>query len=179
PAGARRGGEPFHVSVTPRRRRPDPPRATPTPRPEHGCHRRSGRGVAWFPNRTTCGWTMGTTDLDTALDTLPPGALACRDYGHTWKPFDAWRVARGAVEQRLRCPSCNTVRRRLLSRTGDVLAVGYLYPDGYLIAGLGRLTGTDRNRIRLATLAGLTVRDTAPDDIGAQPGRPGPKPRRR
>lgn len=106
---------------------------------------------------------MGTKDIDAALATMTPSALDCRDYGHTWKPFDAWRVARGAVEQRLRCTSCGTVRRRLLTRTGDIMASGYIYPDGYLIAGLGRLTGSDRGRVRLATLAGLTVRDT-PDE---------------
>lgn len=100
-----------------------------------------------------------TKDIDAALATMAAGALDCRDYGHNWRPFDAWRVARGAVEQRLRCQSCGTVRRRLLSRQGDVLAVGYVYPEGYLIAGLGRLTGSDRGRVRLATLAGLTVRD--------------------
>lgn len=50
------------------------------------------------------------------------------------------------------CTRCETVRRRLLDGNGGLLANGYTYPEGYLVQGVGRLTGDDRNGLRLAGL---------------------------
>jgi hypothetical protein len=111
-------------------------------------------------------WTLKPSDVDAALDRLPAGALDCRAYGHMFRPVDAWYVprGRGAVMQRLRCAGCGSERRLALARDGDVTASRYDYPDGYLIKGMGRLTGSDRGRLRLAGLAGLPVRQGPPDE---------------
>jgi hypothetical protein len=41
---------------------------------------------------------------------------------------------------------------RLLTSTGAQLGNAYHYPDGYALQGFGRLTGTDRDAVRLASL---------------------------
>jgi hypothetical protein len=108
---------------------------------------------------------MKPSDVDAVLDQLPAEALNCRVYGHDLRPHDAWYVGRKAVEVRLRCRHCGTQRRILQSRVGgDILASGYVYPDGYLITGVGRLTGSDRGRARIRALAGLPVRQGPPDE---------------
>jgi hypothetical protein len=63
--------------------------------------------------------------------------LACRELGHTWKPLTVtWASKENVYDRQLRCPSCRTVRRQVLSRQGHVLRNSYIYPDGYLAKGL-------------------------------------------
>lgn len=95
-----------------------------------------------------------TKDLDAAIDSMPESHLHCRDYGHSWSPFTARKLAgaRGGYEQHLRCSRCHTTRKRLLDRNGEIVSGGYDYADGYLVAGLGRLTGSDRGHIRVASV---------------------------
>lgn len=92
-------------------------------------------------------------DLDKAIETMPETHLHCRDYGHAWRPFTARYVpAERAYEQSLRCSRCKAQRHRLLDSHGSVIRSGYDYPDGYLVQGLGRLTGDDRGLVRLASI---------------------------
>jgi hypothetical protein len=96
---------------------------------------------------------MGRTrDLDTALAAMPAQFVACRDYRHAWQPHDAYRI-RGGYDTRVQCGRCETVRHRILNARGEVISSRLIYPDGYLLSGLGRLTGTDQGRVRLAGLA--------------------------
>jgi hypothetical protein len=79
--------------------------------------------------------------------------LLCRDFGHAWRPFQARYIPqRRQYEERLKCGRCQTVRVRLLTSTGAQLGNAYHYPDGYALQGFGRLTGTDRDAVRLASL---------------------------
>lgn len=93
------------------------------------------------------------THLAEALSDMPATHLMCRDYGHSWEPFTAARLAGGkGYEQTLRCGRCQTTRRRYLDSRGEVVQGGYQYADGYLIHGLGRLTGADRGAVRIASV---------------------------
>lgn len=104
-------------------------------------------------------------DVDAAINAMASEHLQCRDVGHHWRPWDAYRLPRGrGYDQRMRCGCCATVRHRVLDRTGDVIRQSYRYPDGYLVDGVGRLTGADRGTLRIRDLMiGGTLRET-PDE---------------
>jgi hypothetical protein len=53
---------------------------------------------------------------------------------------------------------------RYLSRTGHQLGGQYDYPEGYLVKGMGRLTGSDRDVIRLQSVLAVLAPDTAEED---------------
>lgn len=79
--------------------------------------------------------------------------VQCRDFGHSWRPLSArWLEKQSCYESVLRCTRCGTDRHRWLSSTGTQLSGAYEYADGYLVKGLGRLTGTDRDMVRLASV---------------------------
>lgn len=86
------------------------------------------------------------TPVGDAIAGMPDTHLLCRDFGHSWRPWDAqWIPQRRQYVE-------STVRKRLLDEYGAQLAQSYTYADGYLVHGLGRLTGDDRNSLRLAGL---------------------------
>lgn len=90
------------------------------------------------------------------LPDIQPEHLACRDYGHAWQPFTAeWHRKQRAYFVQLRCARCGTVRARLLDRYGAQISNHYTYPDQYLVHGSGRLTGAQRDGIRLASVQRL------------------------
>ena len=80
--------------------------------------------------------------------------LLCRDLGHVWHPDNASFDQRmRAYKQVLRCPRCTTERRRMLSRSGEILASSYKYPARYLAPkGLGPYDTTVRSTLRLASI---------------------------
>lgn len=93
------------------------------------------------------------TPISDAIAGMPDTHLLCRDFGHSWRPWGAeWIPQRRQYAEALVCSRCDTVRRRLLDEYGAQLAQSYTYADGYLVHGLGRLTGDDRNSLRLAGL---------------------------
>jgi hypothetical protein len=60
-------------------------------------------------------------------------ALHCRELGHNWRPLTAtWDPKARVFDRSLRCPSCQTIRRQVLSQRGEVLGNRYEYPPGYL-----------------------------------------------
>jgi len=84
---------------------------------------------------------------------MPDTHLLCRDFGHSWRPWTAqWVPQRRQYVEALVCVRCECVRKRLLDEYGAMLGNSYDYPDGYLVHGVGRLTGDDRNDLRLAGL---------------------------
>lgn len=91
-------------------------------------------------------------DVEEAVNGMPAGHIFCRDYGHTWQPNTVHKLKGGAYDQVLRCPRCDTYRHRVLDRDGSVVTNQYRYESDYLIAGLGRLTGSDRGVLRLASV---------------------------
>lgn len=62
--------------------------------------------------------------------------LACRELGHTWRPFAVEpvierRAIRGFVRV-MRCSQCRTERHQTLDGRGGIVDNRYRYPDGYL-----------------------------------------------
>jgi hypothetical protein len=93
------------------------------------------------------------TPVGDAISTMVDTHLLCRDFGHSWRPWAAeWIPQRRQYLEALVCHRCEAVRRRLLDEYGAQLGQSYTYPDGYLVKGLGRLTGDDRNSLRRAGL---------------------------
>lgn len=94
-----------------------------------------------------------STPLGEAISAMNDDQLLCRDFGHSWRAWTAeWIPQRRQYLEALQCARCQTVRRRLLDEFGAQLANSYTYSDGYLVHGIGRLTGDDRNDLRLAGL---------------------------
>jgi len=103
-------------------------------------------------------------ELEKAFGTMPKAALHCRDFGHSWRAFQAYRLPRRqGFEQILRCERCGTDRHSILNVFGDVISRHYRYPDGYLVDGIGRLTGHDRGMLRVASILDGPLVDGAPD----------------
>lgn len=113
--------------------------------------------------------------VSTALGAMPDTHLLCRDFGHSWRPWDAqWIPQRRQYVEALLCSRCQTVRKRLLDEYGAQLGQSYTYADGYLVHGLGRLTGDDRNAVRLAGLRVVmqaAESDAQQPESGKRPGR--------
>ena len=80
--------------------------------------------------------------------------LLCRDLGHVWHPDSAsFDNRQRAFKQTLRCDRCTTLRRRMLSKTGEILASSYVYPRRYLAPkGLGPYDTGVRSTLRLASI---------------------------
>lgn len=81
---------------------------------------------------------------------LPDEFLSCRDFGHSWAGVRArWVPAERAWHRVMQCRRCQSERIQVLSQTGAILSGRYDYAEGYLTHGIGRLTGTDRDALRL------------------------------
>lgn len=92
-------------------------------------------------------------DVAAAVVEMPQDYALCRDYGHQWNPSNAeWLPKEQCYRVTLKCPRCTTVRTVLRNRRGHQLESHYDYPDGYAIKGLGFLSGTDRDQIRLRSM---------------------------
>ena len=86
---------------------------------------------------------------DVFASRLSDKALHCRELGHTWRPLAAsWDAEARAFDRRLRCSSCRTERRQVLTATGHVVSNGYVYPAGYLATHVEGMTGA-RDLFRL------------------------------
>lgn len=96
-------------------------------------------------------------ELGEAIKGLRPEFVQCRDYLHAWRPFTCqWMPSFNVYEAREQCMRCGTIRVREMDRRGHVLARRYEYPEGYSMKGYGRLSGDDRDAIRLASIMNLT-----------------------
>lgn len=97
--------------------------------------------------------------MDEALDKLNPDYIQCRDTGHLWQPSRTdWISRYNAYESQLKCQRCSTKRIRWISRTGAMdTKKAYEYPDGYQMKGIGRMTGGDRDKIRLRSILRVAV----------------------
>lgn len=105
--------------------------------------------------RTRLGRMRAMRLVQTAPD-VQPEYLACRDFGHAWQPFTAtWNAAERSYFVQLRCARCLTLRARVLDRFGQQISNRYEYAEGYLTKGLGRMTGAQRDALRLASVQRL------------------------
>lgn len=103
-------------------------------------------------------------DITTWARELRTDFLQCRDFGHSWRPHTArWDNEAHAYRTQLRCSRCRTIRVRWIGRTGQQLGASYDYADGYMVKGVGRLTGTDRDALRLASVLRVLPEDADED----------------
>jgi hypothetical protein len=89
--------------------------------------------------------------------------VACRIYGHGWKPLSVTRDSNGyTVIQR--CASCGNRRLQAMDFRGFAGPWTYIYKEGYLTKDLGRIGSDGRAVLRLAAIRNLTVRDVSDSD---------------
>lgn len=101
--------------------------------------------------------------VETFAATLPEGYLACRELGHTWRPWRAtWDAATRAYERELRCPRCKTERRQLVSATGHAITNSYRYPEGYQAKHVAHEVRVSRDVFRLEALTRYLSDDAKP-----------------
>lgn len=87
--------------------------------------------------------------------------VQCRDFGHSWRPFSArWLAGSNCFVEILQCARCATERSRMLGARGQLLSNRYVYADGYLVKGMGQLTGTDKDSLRLRSIQSILITDT-------------------
>lgn len=96
---------------------------------------------------------------------LPEEFLACRDYGHLWRPRSARYNAEGNHYTRtMACGRCHTERDQDLSASGAILSGHYDYADGYTAPrGQGRLGTEARDSLRLESILRLLGADSGPE----------------
>ena len=105
------------------------------------------------------------SDLDALIDHMPENHLQCRDFGHSWRPYTAtWDAPARCYVTQLRCSRCRTLRERIIGQNGQQLGSHYLYADGYLVEGMGRLGPADRNHLRLVSVLRVLIEDTAEEN---------------
>lgn len=91
--------------------------------------------------------------VETFAATLTTSYLACRELGHTWRPWRAaWDKSVRAYDRELRCSRCKTVRRQLINDLGHVLTNNYVYPDGYQAKHVEHEVRISRDVFRLESL---------------------------
>lgn len=106
-----------------------------------------------------------SVDVDQTISGMRDDHLQCRDFGHSWRPYTArWSPEDRCYETQLRCQRCKTIRVRLIGQRGEQLSNHYDYADGYIVKGMGRLDGDERNRLRLESVQRIMPNDTAEDD---------------
>lgn len=90
---------------------------------------------------------------------LSESFLQCRELGHNWKPWTVrWLPEEVHYERALKCSRCHTERWQALTDRGAVLSGHYVYPDGYVVQGLGRIVGEGRDALRLESLTRALAR---------------------
>lgn len=91
--------------------------------------------------------------LDSFAHDLTAAYLACRDLGHTWRPFrGSYDESAGVFERELRCRSCKTIRRQVVTSHGHVLSNNYTYADGYQAKGVDSAGDRSRDTFRVEAL---------------------------
>src|SRR5882762_6238290 len=92
-------------------------------------------------------------DVDKLVHEMSTEFLQCRDFNHSWRPFTAeWVSEEKSFRVQLKCQRCKAKRVRYIGQSGGLISSHYDYPDGYLIKGLGPLSGTDRDYLRLQSV---------------------------
>lgn len=78
--------------------------------------------------------------------------LTCRAGNHAWAASYAERV-RGGYNRTEKCRNdCGCERYQELDRWGLVIKSNIRYPKGYLLKGIGRLTGMAKGAVRVEAI---------------------------
>lgn len=102
------------------------------------------------PKRKPATVTPHEAEVEKAIAAMSIDHIQCRDTGHSWRRHNAkWLTVDNCWEQTLICEHCSTERLRFLSARGAILESRYEYAPGYVVKGIGRLTSSDRDGIRL------------------------------
>ena len=100
-------------------------------------------------------------DVERAAEEWSDGQIACRAYGHTWRPVTVFHTP-GVYTILQRCPRCRNERRQEIDESGYPLSQWRMsYVDGYLLRQLGRVGTHGRAVLRLATLRNLYVEEVS------------------
>lgn len=102
------------------------------------------------------------SEFEQRVYAMPLEFIQCRDYMHSWRPLSArWMPSFNYFEQVLICGRCRTTKERKIGRRGQILESHYTYADDYQMPkGQGRMTGTDRDVLRLASVRAVLAPDT-------------------
>lgn len=85
--------------------------------------------------------------------------IECRTLQHAWRYTEVERKDRRTLEQWMLCPRCSTRKvQEIDSRTGEIRATRYHYPEGYVIDGLGFMSKAERGSLRLRAISRKTRR---------------------
>ena len=95
-----------------------------------------------------------TAQMRRIVQAMDTAHVDCRDLTHAWEPYTAAKEG-GGYKRIVRCPRCGTRRIDLLTRAGGVRRRRYVYPENYLVKGIGQLTGDTKNMMRLEGLKRL------------------------
>lgn len=89
-------------------------------------------------------------DVESVIADMPDNFIQCRDFNHSWRSHNAnYDAGSQSYDVTLKCTRCKAERIRTIDSHGGLVSSHYDYKDGYLIKGMGRLTGNDRNALRL------------------------------
>jgi hypothetical protein len=111
--------------------------------------------------RTTTEGYADRSEVASFAQELSVNHLHCRELGHLWRPWVAqWAQEHEGYERALRCTRCRTERWQIISASGAVVSSHYVYPEGYIHLGLGRIVGEGRDALRLESLT-RALTDTA------------------
>lgn len=87
------------------------------------------------------------------IENLPDKFLQCREMGHNWGPYTAFRYKDGGFQRTLICSRCKMRKVQDLTSRGMLTgSTTYLPPDGYRIKGLGQLAGEERGLLRMESV---------------------------
>lgn len=92
-------------------------------------------------------------NVDQVIQDMPDRYIQCRDFNHSWRAHDAqYDEGSRSYDVTLKCTRCKAERVRIMDSQGGLASSRYEYPDGYLIKGMGRLTGRERDALRLSSV---------------------------
>lgn len=109
--------------------------------------------------------TAEPRDVEKAAAAWDDEILKCRTDGHRWEDR---RAAKNMEYRFIRivqvCPRCACERITEMDFYGEVFSRSIDYSEGYLLVGLGRISGQGRNVLRMATVERLFKVDTLSGD---------------
>jgi cytochrome c553 len=98
-------------------------------------------------------------DVERAANNWSDGQVACRAYGHQWRPLTA-RHRPGVYTILQRCGRCHNERQQQINESGYPITGWYIsYQDNYLLKKLGRVGVDGRAVLRLVTLRNLYIEE--------------------
>lgn len=90
------------------------------------------------------------------VETLKTKFLECRDFGHQMQPHTVGHHPDGGFRRTMICRRCKTRKVEHLSSAGvNMNNTHYIYPEGYLTEGVGRLYADGRGIIRIESMKRL------------------------